>query len=80
MLDGLIEKYGKPTNTKTEVWQNKMGAKFDNNIAEWTFPNGQLNIRLHGSKFDSGEITLIGNEAIAEMNAQKAKDKASTGF
>jgi len=80
MLEGLVEKYGKPTKTFTETWQNRAGAAFDNNVSTWVTPDGAITIKVHGEDFNDGEISMVGKITDEEISTQKEKDKSLPGF
>lgn len=80
IIQGMIDKYGKASEVKTEVWQNKAGAKFDNTVTIWNHENGVIEAREIGSKLDFGEIVMISKEASKEMELKKLKDKSEPGF
>jgi len=79
----LIEKYGQPSESKTVVYQNAFGAKWECPEVVWNMPDGAL-IRA-GEYIDTNYsgasqrrilITFLSKEAIADAQ-RKAQPKAN---
>lgn len=81
MLDGLKEKYSKPTTTRKTLWQNKAGATFDNIETIWQMPEGDIVLSTLGQSVDKGEITMISKSVTEQESANKREfDKKQPGF
>lgn len=72
----LVEKYGKPTETKVTSAQNRMGATFEDRSATWKTSYGQvLFMGLLGS-IDSGYIEVKTNKGLEYEARQLAEKEA----
>lgn len=58
ILAAFTAKYGKPL-TRSQKWQNKMGASFENSVAVWKFKGGALELRAIGSRIDDMDFAFI---------------------
>lgn len=66
LLDALNAKYGRPCRSETLIWQNKLGAQFDNPTYTWCFRSGNLRFTARDEKRDEGEL------AYTDVNAPPA--------
>lgn len=78
VLDGLVNKYGKPIKVINKVVQNGFGAKFDALSASWELNNLFITFSSVLTKLDKGSViidTAIGKDARHKMFEEKWKDK-----
>jgi hypothetical protein len=81
MLSGLKEKFGPPIGQRTKVWQNLVGAKFDNTEWIWEFAEGSIVLDQIGEKMDDGVIIMTSTGLTKEeMAAENVQDKKQPGF
>jgi len=75
----LIAKFGKPTNIENKEWQNKAGAKFDNQIMYWQNANGaSIKLAIRGSTRDDGYVVIADPAHLDKMtNAEIQKNTAN---
>lgn len=73
LLSVFTAKYGEPT-MKTEKWQNRAGASFDNSVAVWKFKGGDLQLRQMGSRVDNSDFQFF-----STVN-QKPAEKPNVNF
>jgi hypothetical protein len=65
--EGLIEKFGKPSATREEKVQNRMGATFDQRVQMWTDTAGNtVMLSRFGAKVDESTL-YFGTPADAEL-------------
>lgn len=57
LLSALRERYGAPCRTETKVWQNRAGAKIDNEVVTWCFKTGELELVQLSSSIQYGHLT-----------------------
>ncbi len=67
-------KYGKPNKVEEGVWQNRLGAKFENITKIWVFSDGFLELVARGDKVDEAKFRFYAIE-----NAPKA-EKPTVNF
>ncbi len=65
LLSVFTAKYGAPT-MKTEKWQNRAGASFDNTVAIWKFKDGELELKQIGSRIDNTDVQFFSRVNRAE--------------
>lgn len=74
---GYTEKFGKPSNIKTEKVQNKMGAAFDKMTATWANKESSITLEQRTSKVDHMGITYlhhdIGAHVVRQIEAIEGK-------
>lgn len=58
VYEAFEAKYGKPSKAKVEIWQNRIGSKFDNNTNSWIFKDGILKIESIGYSIDEMKFTF----------------------
>lgn len=75
-LELLIQKYGKPTELKTEEVQNRMGATFGAMHAEWKLDGLSVLFFGIGTKIDTGYIVVSTPAGEAASEAEAALRKA----
>lgn len=56
LLSAFVAKYGPPSETKSEKWQSKAGATFDNVVSTWHFKGGDLELKAMGSRRDDSDF------------------------
>lgn len=54
----LIESLGPPDNRRSEVVENLMGAKFDNVVLEWSFPDVRVEFHKLFGSVDNGALRM----------------------
>ena len=57
IASALVEKYGRPTRTMKEKLQNKMGARFTNEILIWKIGTDTIEARRYSYDLDTLRIT-----------------------
>jgi hypothetical protein len=71
LILALQEKYGPPTSDAVETVTNRMGAKFDNRIVNWTRTDGTINVTQRGYDVEFGTAVI---EAAGYSQAESAKE------
>lgn len=56
LMSAFTAKYGSPSASKTEKWQSKAGATFDNVVTTWHFKGGDLELKAMGSSRDDSDF------------------------
>ncbi len=56
LLSAFVTKYGQPSEIKSEKWQSKAGATFDNVVSTWHFNGGNLELKAMGSRRDDSDF------------------------
>jgi hypothetical protein len=74
----FVERYGKPTATRTEMVQNRMGAKFRNEILEWTGQRAYVFLRRYSDELTEG-LGAIGTKAGLEAHEKERKQQTEKG-
>ena len=59
LIAAFTQKYGEPCKTEDQVWQSKLGAKFDNEAITWCFGSGNLILTLRGSRIDATTVVYF---------------------
>ena len=59
ILEAFKLKYGKPCETRSEQWQNAVGASLDNLVSVWCFAGGKLEARSIGKRINQFEVTYV---------------------
>ena len=54
----FVERYGEPTARRTSIVQNRMGAKFQNEILEWQGQKIFIKLEQYGSKLTDSWATI----------------------
>lgn len=67
----LVERYGKPSQSKTMIFQSNIGAKFDALVATWNTPSGPLVFTERYRRVDVSSI---------EMNIEAIRRAAAKPF
>lgn len=57
VLSAFKEKYGPPCETEVLLWQNTLGARFDNPSYTWCFSTGNLKFTAIGEKIDESVVS-----------------------
>ncbi|MHA0319032.1 hypothetical protein ACXY7D_11920 [Sphingomonas melonis] len=70
LADAFKAKYGAPTKTETEKWQNKMGATFDNTVLTWQFDDGRLELRAMGNMRDETSFNFVSSDNLPPKQEQ----------
>ena len=73
----LTEKYSKPSSFKTENIQNRMGAIFENAVAEWEIKTGKIRLEKYSAKVDEG--TLVIHSSTNALEFKRRADAAKSG-
>jgi hypothetical protein len=69
----FVERYGEPTSTRTEELQNRMGAKFENEILEWSGEKVYILLQRYGSEITDGLATIRTRAGFDEEVSQRMK-------
>jgi hypothetical protein len=73
--EGLIEKFGKPSATREEKLQNRMGATFNQRVQIWTDKAGNtVMLSRYGAKVDESTL-YFGTPADAQLLKSLNGDK-----
>jgi hypothetical protein len=80
MLQGMVDKYGPPHETKNEIWMNKAGTQLENIVSEWHMDDGALIVKKLGSNMDTSEIAMLSKYISDEIQIKKDQDKKLPGF
>ncbi len=56
VLDGLIMKFGRPTQTKKEMVQNRIGVQFEDMTALWENESGFILLKKYGADLQKGSL------------------------
>lgn len=67
------ERYGPPTTTRQEEIQNRMGAKFTNEISTWTGERVVISLRRYGSKVTEGRAQISLKSALERDREESEK-------
>lgn len=77
LRDAMTARFGDPADTKQEILQNRMGAKFENERLMWLRGDAILSLRQRGTKVDEGIMMLSSKSFHEEMKSQdKTEAKA----
>ena len=80
LLAAFKEKYGAPTTEKIEDIQNKMGAVFQNNVAQWVKDKERLTVRKYEGKLDTMSVVLVSEEFLeSQHDSFKEQSKSDAG-
>lgn len=71
----FVVKYGKPNSAKANVVQNRMGAKYGNQLLEWDDGKVSLVLEKYGNTIEDGMIYFITNKEIKRREAENKKEK-----
>jgi hypothetical protein len=73
LTQALTAKYGNPLRSEQQI-VNRMGAKYQNEIARWDLRSGDLETRLYDATLDvaSFQMTMPGLAAEIEQRSQEA--------
>jgi hypothetical protein len=73
LTQALTAKYGNPLHSEQQM-VNRMGAKFQNEIARWNLKDGEIETRLYDATLDvaSFQMTMPGLAAEIERRSQEA--------
>ena len=74
----FMDRYGTPTSTKEETLQNRFGAKFTNEIVEWSGERVYIGLRRYGSELDKGG-GIIGLKAALEHESEDRQKALKRG-
>lgn len=78
IVEALAEKYGPPTIERSEL-QNRMGAKFDQEVATWESSAGRLEVKRFGMTLEMGVLSMASkawDEWKAGVDRQRSKAAA----
>lgn len=76
LRDVFVEKYGPPKTTKHEELQNRMGARFDNEMLSWAGKDVEIDLARYGSDLTKGHASISTAVARAYFAAQIKAEKA----
>jgi hypothetical protein len=73
LTEALTEKYGKPLRSEQQM-ANRMGTKYQNEIARWNLKSGDLETRLYDATLDVSlyQMTTPGLAAEIERRSEEA--------
>lgn len=73
----LMAKYGPPTQVKSNIVQNKMGASFESKEMTWIGKNLTLSYNSRAGKIDRGLVSITSRKYVEskKFNADEYKDK-----
>jgi hypothetical protein len=73
LTQALTAKYGNPIRSEQQM-VNRMGSKFQNEIARWKLKDGEIETRLYDASLDlaSFQMTMLGLAAEIEQRSQEA--------
>jgi hypothetical protein len=74
----FIDRYGPPTSSRSEGVQNRMGAKYENEILEWTGETVNIRLSRYGSKLTDSSGT-IETRAAAQNRREQFEKKVKEG-
>jgi hypothetical protein len=72
----LTQKYGSPTKTSTNTYQNAIGAHWDCGEAEWIMPDGGL-IMAHESIDNNPYVGVVRNLELTWMSKERIDELAA---
>lgn len=71
----LVKKHGKPSGTKTEIVQNRMGAKFTNDTLTWIFKDGsRMEMSRYSDTIAESDLYLVSKAALSAPRSSKEDD------
>jgi hypothetical protein len=73
----FVERYGEPTERRTQEIQNRMGARFENELLEWKGEKVLIDLRRYSSRVTESNATIRtveGWRARLERFREKAKE------
>lgn len=76
----LVERYGKPTRSETQQWQNRLGATFPSKKLEWNGRRVRILAMERGSSIDRSVVSIQDIAAVdrdMQMERDKLKNSAS---
>lgn len=74
----LIAKFGKPTSIEDKEWQNKAGAKFDNQVMFWQNANGAaIKLGIRGNTRDDGYVVIADPAHLDKMTKAQVEKNTS---
>lgn len=74
----FVDRYGPPTSSRSETLQNRMGAKYENEILEWTGEKVDIVLHRYGSKLTDSYARIETNES-KRRRLEEAKKKLKEG-
>lgn len=77
VLNGLAAKFGAPTETRTEVWQNRAGARFDNQVTIWRNAISEIVVKQLALSVDEGSVDYILTDHDAYASSLKQATSSS---
>jgi hypothetical protein len=75
IVDVFTAKYGSPDTTYTEAVHTAMNAQYLNEIARWSFFDGDMDIKKYSDTIDKGEVSATSFAGLAEF-AKRSKSGA----
>jgi hypothetical protein len=77
MKAAMLERFGPPQDTKTEMLQNRMGASFENQSLTWLQGDALLQLSQRFNRVDQGMIGLVSKQHVERRkNERKDETKA----
>jgi hypothetical protein len=73
VMNALLAKFGKPTESAVTTLQNASGAKFDRTTLRWEGKDVWIIYRSIGSRSDEGLLTVSTAASRAKMDAERQK-------
>jgi hypothetical protein len=74
----FVDRYGPPTSSRSETVQNRMGAKYENEILEWAGEKIDIALHRYGSKLTDSYARIETNES-KQRRLEEAKKKLKEG-
>jgi len=76
----LVERYGRPTRSETQQWQNRLGATFPSKKLEWNGKRVRILAMERGSSIDRSVVSIQDIAAVdrdMQLERDKLKNSAS---
>lgn len=76
VISGVKEKYGEPSTSRTETYQNGFGAKFDGEILTWANSVSDITVLERAAKLDTS-LLQFRHRKFEELASARLKDKTA---
>jgi|WetSurMetagenome_2_1015567.scaffolds.fasta_scaffold00088_54 hypothetical protein len=80
LRSALVDKYGKPTDTKSEILRTAMGVRANNESSSWLLSGGFISVHRYDGRIDEGSIAFLSSDYVARYMQKKEADKSAPGF
>lgn len=74
----FVERYGEPTARRSETLQNRMGAKFENEVLEWNGEKVLIELQKYSSKLTDSRAIIQTAEA-RRARLERFREKVKEG-